>query len=204
MNENSFAPQGRPEERIAPPSEAASREATSVGANISRLMDGEVEDGEFERCVADLKSPDAMRTWTCYHVIGDHLRGGYAMSAAFSRSLSQALAAEPTVLAPPPKRVGQPATFAWAVAATLAAVTVVGWTAFSMVEVPPTAVARARDAATVRAAQVKPTGEVPAEYLLAHQEYSPAFAIQGGGPYLRAATATAATPSAAPAAEPRK
>src|SRR5258708_10284721 len=72
---NIFAPKGRPEERIAPPSGAASREATSVGANISRLMDGEVEDVEFARCVAELKSPDAMRTWMCYHVIGDHLRG---------------------------------------------------------------------------------------------------------------------------------
>jgi len=174
-----------------------------MNENISRLMDGEVEDVEFERCVAELKSAEAMRTWMCYHVIGDHLRGGYGMSSKFSLSLSQALAAEPTVLAPPPRRVTQPATFAWAVAATLAAVTVVGWTAFSMIEVPPTAVARARDAASVRAAQVKPTGDVPAEYLLAHQEYSPAFAIQGGGPYLRAATATAA-PDAAPSAEPRQ
>jgi sigma-E factor negative regulatory protein RseA len=136
-----------------------------------------------------------MRTWTCYHVIGDQLRGAYGVSARFSVRFSQALAAEPTVLAPPPRRVTQPATFAWAVAATLAAVTVVGWTAFSMVEVPPAAVARARDAASIRAAEVKPTGEVPAEYLLAHQEYSPAFSIQGGGPYLRAATATADAPA---------
>jgi hypothetical protein len=27
---------------------------------------------------------------------------------------------------------------------------------------------------------------VPADYLLAHQEYSPSMAIQGAGPYLRA------------------
>jgi len=197
MDENTFAPKGRPEARIAPPQGAASREATSVGANISRLMDGEVDDAEFARCVGELKSQEAMRTWMCYHVIGDHLRGAYGISEQFSLRFSQALAAEPTVLAPPPKRQTQPATFAWAVAATLAAVTVVGYTAFSMVEVPPAAVARARDAASVRAAQVKPTGEVPAEYLLAHQEYSPAFSIQGGGPYLRAATATASTPAAA-------
>ena len=80
----------------------------------------------------------------------------------------------------------QPATFAWAVAATLAAVTVVGWTAFSMVDTPPTAVAKAREASTVRAAQVKPPADLPADYLLAHQEYSPTMAIQGVGPYLRA------------------
>jgi sigma-E factor negative regulatory protein RseA len=76
------------------------------------------------------------------------------------------------------------ATAAWAVAATLAAVTVVGWTAFSMVDAPPTAVAKAREAATVRAAQIKP--DLPADYLIAHQEYSPSTAIQSTGPYLRA------------------
>jgi len=166
-----------------------------MNENISRLMDGEVDDAEFERCCADLKSEDAMRTWMCYHVIGDHLRGAHGVSARFSVRFKAALAAEPTVLAPMPRqRTTQPATFAWAVAATLAAVTVVGWTAFSMVEAPPTAVAKAREATTVRAAQPKPSGDVPTEYLLAHQEYSPAMAIQGGGPYLRAATATAPEP----------
>lgn len=167
-----------------------------MNENISRLMDGEVEDAEFERCVAELRSEDAMRTWMCYHVIGDHLRGAHGMSTRFSVRFAAALAAEPTVLAPPPSRhrTSQPATFAWAVAASVAAVAVVGWTAFSMVEVPPTAVAKAREAATVRAAQVRPPADIATEYLLAHQEYSPAIAIQGGGPFLRAATATAIEP----------
>ena len=100
----------------------------------------------------------------CYHVIGDSLRGAHGVSAgAFaSARFRAALAAEPTVLAPPrsAQRTAQPATFAWAVAATLAAVTVVGWTAFSMVDVPPTAIAKAREAASVRAAQVKPPADV--------------------------------------------
>lgn len=165
-----------------------------MNENISRLMDGELDDAEFARCCAELKSDDAMRTWVCYHVIGDHLRGAEVCSAGFSARFAAALAAEPTVLAPAPRRhvPAQPATFAWAVAATLAAVTVVGWTAFSMVEVPPTAVAKAREATTLRAAQVKPPADLPADYLVAHQEYSPATAIQGGGSYLRA-VATAPT-----------
>ena len=163
-----------------------------MNENISRLMDGEIDDAEFERCCADLKSVEAMEAWMCYHVIGDHLRGAYGLSAGFQARFKTALAAEPTVLAPPPaRRRAEPATFAWAVAATLAAITVVGYTAFSMIEVPPTAVAKAREAASVRAAQVKPPAEVPTDYLLAHQEYSPAMAIQGGAPYLRAATAIA-------------
>jgi hypothetical protein len=86
------------------------------------------------------------------------------------------------------------ATAAWAVAATLAAVTVVGWTAFSMVDAPPTAVARAREAATVRAAQVKPAGDIPADYLIAHQEYSPSMVAQSAGPYLRAVAVAGSEP----------
>ena len=205
MNENPFAAKGCPETRIAPPQGAASREATSVGENISRLMDGEVDDAEFQRCVAELRSGEAMQAWMCYHVIGDSLRGAPAISAhgvstQFSARFRTALAAEPTVLAPPRERIrtSQPATFAWAVAATVAAVTVVGWTAFSMVDVPPTAIAKAREAASVRAAQVKPQVDVASEYLLAHQEFSPAMAIQGGAPYFRAATATAVEPQPKP------
>jgi len=112
-----------------------------MNENISRLVDGEVDDAEFERCVKDLRSGEAMDAWMCYHVIGDSLRGAHgvsvhAVSAQFSARFRTALAAEPTVLAPRERvRTSQPATFAWAVAATVAAVTVVGWTAFSMVAV---------------------------------------------------------------------
>jgi sigma-E factor negative regulatory protein RseA len=164
--------------------------------NISRLMDGEVDDAEFERCVAELRSGEAMETWMCYHVIGDSLRGAHGISAHFSARFRTALAAEPTVLAPQRERIraSQPATFAWAVAASIAAATVVGWTAFSMVDVPPNAIAKAREASTMRAAQVKPQADVASEYLLAHQEFSPAMVIQSGAPYLRAATATAIEP----------
>ena len=96
-----------------------------------------------------------MATWTCYHVIGDTLRGTHgAVAARRVRAFRSALAAEPTVLAPQrAQRARRPATWAWAAAATLAAVTVVGWTAFSLIERPPTAVAKAREAAAVRAAQ---------------------------------------------------
>jgi sigma-E factor negative regulatory protein RseA len=199
MKENSFAAKGRAAGMA--PQRVESGGATSVGADISRLMDGEVDDAEFERCAAELRSGEAMETWMCYHVIGDSLRGTHGISAhgvstTFSARFRTALAAEPTVLAPPRERVrtSQPATFAWAVAATIAAVTVVGWTAFSMVDVPPNAIAKAREAATLRAAQVKPPADVASEYLLAHQEFSPAMAIQSGAPYLRAATATAIEP----------
>lgn len=167
-----------------------------MSESISRLMDGEVDYTELERCCVELKSNDAVVTWVCYHVIGDHLRGSGGHSPRLAARVRAALAAEPTVLAPPSRvhAPAQPATFAWAVAATLAAVTVVGWTAFSMVEAPPNAVAKAREAATVRAAQVKPPADVPADYLVAHQEYSPAAVIQGSGSMLRAVATTPPEP----------
>lgn len=171
-----------------------------MNEKISRLMDGEVDPDEFERLCGEMKSPEALGTWVCYHVIGDHLRGPCSIAPRFATRFCAALAAEPTVLAPHSAesaqhgRAGQVATAAWAVAATLAAVTVVGWTAFSMVNAPPTAVAKAREATTVRAAQIKPPADIPADYLLAHQEYSPSTVIQGGAPYLRAVAVTGNEP----------
>ncbi len=167
-----------------------------MNENISRLMDGEVDAQEFDLLCAEMKSSEAMNAWACYHVIGDQLRGSHGVCAGFATRFRAALAAEPTMLAPhlapSRRRTAQVATAAWAIAATLAAVTVVGWTAFSMVDAPPTAVAKAREAATVRAAQIK--SELPADYLIAHQEYSPSTAIQSTGPYLRAVAATGSEP----------
>ncbi|MEP7330310.1 MAG: sigma-E factor negative regulatory protein [Betaproteobacteria bacterium] len=168
-----------------------------MNEHISRLMDSDLDDAEFERMCAELKADASMQTWSCYHVIGDHLRGAQGVSRGFGQRFAATLAAEPTVLAPAASRSARqaaPATFAWAVAATLAAVTVVGWTAFSMVDAPTTAMAKAREASTVRAAQVMVAGDVPTEYLVAHQEYSPATAIQGGSMYLRSAVASGTAP----------
>jgi sigma-E factor negative regulatory protein RseA len=167
-----------------------------MNESISRLMDGEVDEQEFARICGDLKSPDVMNTWVCYHVIGDQLRGARGVSPRLTMRVCAALAAEPTMLSPGAQRgrKAQVATAAWAIAASIAAVTIVGWTAFSMVDSPPMAVARARDAATVRAAAIKSPAELPADYLIAHQEYSPSTAILGMGPYLRAVAVTGNEP----------
>ena len=59
-----------------------------MNENISRLMDGEVDAAEFDCVCAELKSPSAMATWVCYHVIGDPLRGAPRVSRADSRRAS--------------------------------------------------------------------------------------------------------------------
>jgi sigma-E factor negative regulatory protein RseA len=159
-----------------------------MNEDLSRMMDGELPDGDVDRVVAQCRGEDVLAAWACYHIIGDTLRGTRALSPALSRRLSHALAAEPTVLAPRRAAPRGVASWAWAAAATIAAVSVVGWTAVSLTQTPGTAVAKAREASAVTAAQLRPQA-LPQDYVLVHQEYSPATAIQGVGPYLRAVSA---------------
>jgi sigma-E factor negative regulatory protein RseA len=147
-------------------------------------MDGEIDASEVDAVCATLKTDAAMGVWSCYHTIGDALRGETAVTRSVIPAVSGQLAREPTVVAPRVRSVSGPASWAWAVAASLAAVTVVGWTAYSMVDATPAGFAKAREAGTMRAAQVRPL-TVPPDYVLAHQEYAPANALQGVGPYLR-------------------
>jgi sigma-E factor negative regulatory protein RseA len=153
--------------------------------NLSRLMDGELDPGELDNVCASFKQPDFLATWTCYHVIGETLRGTPTHAVRCGERIAARLAAEPTVLSPRPRPASGPVTWAFAAAATLAAITVVGWTAMSVLGETPTAIAKAGEATAVSAARVRPSA-VPADYLLAHQEYSTSAAIQGVGPYLRA------------------
>jgi len=162
--------------------------------SISRLMDGELDDSEFEIVCGRLRRPEAVATWVCYHVIGDSLRGGPAPSPGFADRFASRLAAEPTVIAPAAQR-SRPVPVAWAIAASVAAVSVVGWIALTTLDTSPTAIAKAREAAAVRAAEIRPQG-VPADYLLAHREYSPTAPIEGISPGFR--TAAAITPADRP------
>ena len=158
-----------------------------MAEQISRLMDGELEDVQLDLAVGQLRRPEGMDTWVCYHVIGDALRGADAIAPGFSRRFSARLAAEPTVLAPraAPSR---PLAYAWAAAAGMAAVALVGWVAFGTLQQEPMAIAKAGEARAVRAPGVNPQ-TVPADYIMAHHEYSPTSQIQGVGPYLQPASA---------------
>jgi sigma-E factor negative regulatory protein RseA len=160
-----------------------------MNEDLSRLMDGDLGDDEAERVLGECRRPGALASWACYHVIGDALRGEPSLRPGFSRRFAAALAAEPTVLAPR-RRQHPVATWAWAAAASIAAVTVVGWTALALTESPGTAIAKAREAGAVTPASVR-TQTLPQDYLLAHQEYSPATALQGVSPYLRAVSGAA-------------
>ena len=170
-----------------------------MNEQISRLMDGEIDASELDAVCGALRSDAAMATWNCYHAIGDALRSETAVTRNIAFAISQRLAGEPAIVARPAREQAARAPWAWAVAATLAAVTVVGWTAYTMVDEAPAGFAKAREAGTMSAAQMRPATVLPADYLLAHQEYAPANALQGVGPYLR--DVAASTPTRAPASE---
>jgi sigma-E factor negative regulatory protein RseA len=159
-----------------------------MNEELSRLMDGDLPDAEADRVVGECRRPEALQAWSCYHLIGDVLRGSQPTAWSIVPRVCDALRSEPTVLAPPRARSAALASWAWAAAATLAAVTVVGWTAFSLTQAPGTAIAKVREAGAVSAAQVRPQ-TVPQDYVLVHQEYSPATAIQGVRPYVHAVSA---------------
>lgn len=153
---------------------------------VSQLMDGELDAQRVEHACHGLRETASMETWICYHVIGDTLRGCGGLSPGFAERFAARFGAEPTLLAPPLRRP-TPAAVAWALAASVAAVTVVGWVALTTMPLPPAALATVQQATAVRAADVR--RPVENEYLLAHQEYSPTTAIQGVRPSLRVVAA---------------
>ena len=170
-----------------------------MGEEISRLMDGEVDDVEIDAMIARLKRDGGKGTWECYHVIGDTLRGNATASRGFSQRFAARLADEPTVLAP---RRGAGAAkarsplYAWAAAAGVAAVALVGWVSFSTLQTQPTALAKAGESTTIR--PISPAARpIPADFLLAHQELTPAASLPmqaAPGPHLRSVAVSAGEP----------
>ena len=103
---------------------------------ISALMDGELSDAERTRVLDRLqKEPELQTCWARYHATRAGLTGGAArLSPGFSERVHQALAQEPTVLAPGarPRRTEQPGWLrpvaGFAIAASVALVAVGGLT----------------------------------------------------------------------------
>jgi sigma-E factor negative regulatory protein RseA len=164
-------------------------------SKISACMDGEAGDFGLQGSALQLADDhEAREAWRTYHLVGDVLRGLSATSPDFSARVSRALAEEPTVLAPK-KLPATRASARWAalsVAAGIAGVAWVGWMAFAPTVTDRPAMSaklEARRAAPVAATQKSELARVPppraADYLLAHQAYSPRVTLQGMAPYVR-------------------
>ena len=95
---------------------------------ISLLMDGELEAGEAARAIrVCCGNEELKRTWQAYHLIGEALRGEMPHPGASTRRIMDAIALEPTVLAPRWRVSARAGRVAFAAAASVATVAVVGW-----------------------------------------------------------------------------
>ncbi len=164
---------------------------------ISALMDGELGGQEAQTTLARLlKEPEVRSEWLNYHLIGDALRDQYLLSIDVTERVSVRLAAEPTVLAPRPRSglSQQIRRHVLSMAASVAAIAVVGWLAWSSGPLSPVNLAsNASTSGSQPGSTVSPSSGIQLasmdknvrSYLLAHQEYSPTTQIQGVAPYVR-------------------
>lgn len=106
----------------------------SNNERISALMDHQLSEQEWLQAVAE--HPDQSETWARYHLIGDALRDELPvrLDLDLDARIAKALADEPTVLAPKPRRLSLSSTAVsllqhagqYAIAASVAAMTVLG------------------------------------------------------------------------------
>ena len=164
---------------------------------LSALMDGELDDEQAERTLQGIRSNDAaMETWTHFHLIGDAIRGEGVATPTLSERVLAALEAEPTVLAPSrPKAARHTNRFAWPIAASAAGVAVVAWLALAGHQPKPGDVGPVvkNDISTTPVVPDRPSmpDAVVADYMNAHQRYSPTSAMPGSvAPMIRTVRAS--------------
>ena len=175
-----------------------------VKSDISALMDGELEAAAFEGTLSALREEgDALAAWRTYHLIGDALQGRAFLDRTCSARVAARLATEPVLIGPLPAQVAAAQRPKWfvpsALAASVAAVALVGWMALAprAPEAPgmtlagapaSTAVPKPKPVTLVR----QPLTAAAHDYLIAHQAYSPRNSLQGVAPYVRSVSAEAA------------
>ena len=157
-----------------------------MNESISALMDGELDGHAADEALELLRRDgSAADTWRLYHLVSDAMHEQPLLSDGFTRRVSARLAAEPTVLAPGRLPGRTPAQrFAYAAAASVAAVGLVGWLAVSPQRPAEAPIAKA-EPATPPSLRTVLLPEAANDYLLAHQGFSPRVSLQGMAPYVR-------------------
>lgn len=179
-------------------------------AKISALMDGELDGHELGEPLAALdQDGDAIETWRIYHLISDALQGHLLLANDCVRRVAARLVEEPVLIAPLPSQVARPERTRWfvpsALAASVAAVALVGWMALVPQQRAPSLMAPVAQApqpgpapvaAVARSVKEAPTRlpitAATRDYLIAHQVYSPRISLQGMAPYVRSVSAESA------------
>jgi hypothetical protein len=136
---------------------------------ISELMDGELDDPAAGELIQALgASREALGTWRVYHLISDAIRENQPLPRAAAAPLQ------------PRRWVALP------IAASLAAVSLVGWLAFApQPEAPQPVVAQALSQVPAAPPAAVSLPSATSDYLLAHQGVSPRVSFQGMAAYMR-------------------
>lgn len=141
-----------------------------MNEQISALIDDEIAVDDAMHIITSMQSQkNAAEAWQHYHLIGDVMRGNTVLSKDFKQNLMKKIDAEATVLSPAAHKtsatVSRPANTrlpaAWSIAASVAAVAVVGLMAININT-------QTSDVAPIEIAQ-----SIPAEYLQAHRASAP-------------------------------
>ncbi|MBI0409208.1 MAG: sigma-E factor negative regulatory protein [Nitrosomonadaceae bacterium] len=173
-------------------------------SKISAMMDGELKSEDVSSIITQIKETgDLKNEWSTYHLIGDSLRRS-SSSIDIARRVSTALATEPTLLAPRTTKQNKFKVFALSVAASLAAVAMVGWMGLQSMGHSPENFTNNKIAL-----QPEPSPAIPAsssianpapapaqinDYLLAHRQFSATPAMYGVAPYLRTSVESRGSP----------
>jgi sigma-E factor negative regulatory protein RseA len=157
-----------------------------MNEKISALMDGELEGKAAAEALALVEGDEqAAEAWRLYHLLSDAMHEQSLLSTDFTRRVSERLAAEPRILAPGRLPGRTPAQrFAYAAAASGAAVALVGWLAFAPPRPAQAPIAKA-EPSVPPAIGTAALPEAANDYLLAHQGFSPRVSLQGMAPYVR-------------------
>jgi sigma-E factor negative regulatory protein RseA len=172
-------------------------------AKISALMDGELDAHELNEPLSALgKDAEAFETWRTYHLISDALQGRALLANDCLRRVVARLADEPILIGPLPADVARPERGRWfmpsALAASIAAVALVGWMAIAPQQntspmLAPVAKAPQPAQVALRAAPQAPVRlpmtAATRDYLIAHQALSPRNSLQGMAPFVRSVSA---------------
>jgi sigma-E factor negative regulatory protein RseA len=141
-----------------------------VKEQISALMDDDLDLENAEHVFKSIKSGGlSAESWSTYHLIGDVMRGNPQLSHDFTSKVMSEIASEPVLLHPKVTSLKVKTPAVWSVAASVAAMMVVGFMALQ------------NQAQDVGLAPVEMAKNQPDEYLLAHQSMAPvntAYLIQ--------------------------
>jgi sigma-E factor negative regulatory protein RseA len=155
---------------------------------LSTLMDGELDAHEAERAIRTVCGNEELKQkWHEYHVIGDALRGDEPHRAAACSRIMAAIEQEPTVLAPRRRLPVNAGRIAFAAAASVATVAVVGWMGFQQGRVPDASTTLAKGAPPAAAQPVPMTPTLVNDYLVVHRQlpnadfYRPVSNTAAGG-----------------------